>query len=87
MPPKLWSLFTLASFRQWRNCYLPSAIAGPGADTPPKLGSMAPMAHRGGDASNGIAFGEFGANDSRQRHVLEGLKVEGPTPGTQYHSE
>ncbi len=45
------------------------------------------MAHRGGDASNGIAFGEFGANDSRQRHVLEGLKVEGPTPGTQYHSE
>ncbi len=45
------------------------------------------MAYRGGDAGGGITFGEFGANDSRQRHVLECLKVEGSTPGTQYHSE
>ncbi len=43
--------------------------------------------YRGGDAGDGITFGDFGANDSCQGHVLEGLKVERPTPGTQYDGE
>jgi hypothetical protein len=45
------------------------------------------MLYRGGDAGGGITFGDFGANDSCQGHVLEGLKVEWPTPGIQYDGE
>ena len=45
------------------------------------------MVYRSGNAGGVITFGDFGANDSCQRHVLEGLKVEWPTPGTQYDGE
>jgi len=45
------------------------------------------MVYRGGDAGGVITFGDFGANDSCQGHVLECLEVEWPTTCAQYDGE